>query len=459
MLRFSQNIIFIKKFISKFFNNGHERSIKAKKNIALSLILKIINITSGLILVPLVLNYLDESRYGIWLTLSSLVLWFNFFDVGLGNGLRNKLAQAQAEITLSRKYISTAYAGLFIISIGFFAIFLLTNIFLDWSKILNTTEVPRSELNLLAIIVFGFFALRLIFKLIVSVLLANQQPAMRDLIETAGKVLNLIIVYVLLQTTTGKLLYLGISYSASPIFLLIIFSIILFTGKFKQISPSIKFVDFSLFGDLFKLGGKFFIIQIAAVILFSTDNMIITQLYSPAEVTPYSIANKYFGVLMMGFSIIVAPFWSATTDAYTKGDLDWIKVSVKKLIRIWFFVLITLVVMLIFSDLVYKIWLGDRITIPLRLSAAWAFFVAMQTFNSIFIQIINGTGKIKLQMIIGGTAAILNIPLSILFAKYYELGVTGVIGATIFTQVLAFMFYQIQYRKIINNNLHGIWSK
>lgn len=428
---------------------------------ALSIILKIINITSGLILVPLVLNYLDESRYGIWLTLSSLVLWFNFFDVGLGNGLRNKLAQAQAgsEIVLSRKYISTTYAGLVIISICFFIIFLLTNIFLDWSKILNTMDVPASELNLLAIIIFGFFALRLIFKLIVSVLLANQQPAMRDLIETAGKVLNLIIVIILLQTTTGKLLYLGICYSATPVLLLLIFSLILFTGKYKQISPSIKFVDFSLFGDLFRLGGKFFIIQIAAVILFSTDNMIITQLYSPAEVTPYSIANKYFGVLMMGFSIVVAPFWSATTDAYTKGDLEWIKFSVKKLLRIWFFVLITLVIMLVFSDFVYKIWLGDKITIPLRLSAAWAFFVAMQTFNSIFIQIINGAGKIKLQMIIGGTAAILNIPLSILFAKYYGLGVTGVIGATIFTQVLAFMFYQIQYRKIVNNNLHGIWNK
>ena len=451
----------IKQYISNFFNNGHERSKKAKKNIALSLILKIINIASSLILIPLVLDYLDETRYGIWLTLSSLVLWFNFFDVGLGNGLRNKLAQALAkgEKQLSRKYISTTYAGLIFISFAFFGIFLFTNIFLDWSKILNTTEVPISELNLLAIIVFGFFALRLIFKLIVSVLLAHQQPAMRDVIDTASKVLNLIIVFSLLQTTKGKLLYLGISYSATPILMLIIFSLILFTGKFKEISPSIKFVDFSLFGDLFKLGGKFFIIQIAAVILFSTDNMIITQLYSPAEVIPYSISRQYFAILMMVFSIVIAPFWSATTDAFTKGDFGWIKVSVRKLLRIWFIVVITLIVMLIFSDTIYEIWLGDRVKIPFRLSAAWAFFVAMQTFNSIFIQIINGTGKIKLQMILGITAAILNIPLSILFAKYFELGVTGVIGATIFTQVLTFMFYQIQYRKIINNKLHGIWNK
>ena len=134
----------IKQTITNFFTKGHERTIKAKKNIAFSFVLKAINIATGLVLVPLVLNYLDETRYGIWLTLSSLVMWFNFFDVGLGHGLRNKLAasQAEGEERLSRKYVSTTYAGLAIISTGFFALFLLTNIFLDWSKILNTTVVP-----------------------------------------------------------------------------------------------------------------------------------------------------------------------------------------------------------------------------------------------------------------------------------------------------------------------------
>lgn len=451
----------IKQTITGFFNKGHERSIKAKKNIAFSFILKAINIATGLALVPLVLNYLDETRYGIWLTLSSLVMWFNFFDVGLGHGLRNKLAESQAkgEKSLSRKYVSTTYAGLVIISFGFFALFLLTNIFLDWSKILNTTVVPKSELNLLAIIVFGFFALRLVFKLILSVLLANQQPAVRDLIETSGKVLTLIVIFILLQTTTDKLLYLGITYSAAPVFLLILFTIILFAGKFKHIAPNYKFIDFRLFNDLFSLGGKFFVIQIAAVIIFTTDNMIITQIFSPADVTPYNIAHKYFGVLMMGFTIIVAPFWSAATDAYTKGELGWIKRTVRKLVKIWVFVAMALLIMLIFSNKVYLLWLGDKVTIPFFLSAAWAFSIAIQSLNTIFVQIINGTGKVKLQMIIGSIAAVFNIPLSILLAKYFGLGVTGVIGATITIQLLVFTFFQVQYHKIVNNNIHGIWAK
>lgn len=443
-----------------FFSKGHERTIKAKKNVLLSFFLKAINIATGLVLVPLVLNYLDVTRYGIWLTLSSLVMWFNFFDVGLGHGLRNKLAESQAkgEESLSRKYVSTTYAGIALISIGFFALFMLVNIFLDWSKILNTALVPKSELNLLAIIVFGFFSLRLVFKLISSVLLANQLPAVKDLIETSGKVLNLIIVYILLQTTTDKLLYLGITYSASPVLLLLIFSLILFMGKYKHISPHYRFVDFSLFNDLFKLSSKFFIIHIAFVILYTTDNMIITQLFSPAEVTPYNIAHKYFGIVMMGFMILVAPLWSAVTEAYTKGEFDWIKRAVKKLINIWLIAVIVITVMLIMSNKVYHFWIGDKVTIPFILSAAWAFFIAMHSLNSIFVHVINGTGKIKLQMILGTTGSILNIPLSIVFAKYFGWGVTGVIGATIFTHILSNCFYFIQYKKIVDNKLTGIWA-
>jgi len=450
-----------KNIFKRFFSKGHERTLRAKKNILFSFVLKVIDIGTGLLLVPLVLNYLDETRYGIWLTLYSLVMWFNFFDVGLGHGLRNKLSESMARghKELSQKYVSTTYAGLVIISICFFTLFLILNRFLDWSVILNTNEIPKDELSLLAIIVFGFFALRLVFKLVFSVLLANQMPALQDLIQTTGKVLNLIVIYILLRTTKDSLLFLGITYSVSPVLVLIIFSIILFTKKFKDIYPRIRSIDFSLFKDLFNLGIKLFIIQIAAVILYSTDNMIITQLFSPSDVTPYQIAHRYFGVMMMGFSIVVTPFWSAITEAFTKGEMGWIKRSINTLLKLWGVIILALVLMLLISDKVYHFWIGDKVFIPLILSAAWAFFIAIQSLNTIFVHFINGTGKVKLQMILGIISAILNIPLSIIFAKYLNFGITGVLCATILTQVLAIVFIFIQYKQIIRGNLQGIWGK
>ena len=79
----------------KFLHSAkHERTRLVQKNIILSFLIKGLSIAIGLVFVPLTINYIDAERYGIWLTLSSIIIWFNFFDLGLGNGLRNKLVEA-----------------------------------------------------------------------------------------------------------------------------------------------------------------------------------------------------------------------------------------------------------------------------------------------------------------------------------------------------------------------------
>lgn len=76
--------------------SGSERSAKAKKNILEMLFLKGGNILIGLLMVPMTINYVDSENYGIWLTLSSMVAWMSFFNIGLNNGLKNKLCEALA---------------------------------------------------------------------------------------------------------------------------------------------------------------------------------------------------------------------------------------------------------------------------------------------------------------------------------------------------------------------------
>jgi O-antigen/teichoic acid export membrane protein len=79
-------------------NNGNVRSVKAKKNIIASFGIKGISIIIGFIFVPLLIDYLGTFEYGIWITLGSIVGWINYFDIGLGNGLRNKFTEALANI-------------------------------------------------------------------------------------------------------------------------------------------------------------------------------------------------------------------------------------------------------------------------------------------------------------------------------------------------------------------------
>ena len=99
------------KSIKKLFSNSSLRSKKVIINIIGLTGVKIIDVLIGIFMVPLSIEYLGQNEYGIWLTLTSMVLWFNFFNGGLGHGLRNKLAEniAIGDFKKAKQYVSLTY--------------------------------------------------------------------------------------------------------------------------------------------------------------------------------------------------------------------------------------------------------------------------------------------------------------------------------------------------------------
>ena len=175
--------------------------------------------------------------------------------------------------------------------------------------------------------------------------------------------------------------------------------------------------------------------------------------------TTYNISFKYFSIPIMVFTIIITPFWSAFTEAITNNDMKWIINSMKKLIKIWFLVVIGVIVLLAISKYFYLMWVGGKVRIPFLLSVFMGLYAIIITFSSIFSSFLNGIGIIKLQMYVGIVGMIINIPISIFFAKNLGLGNAGVILGTCFTLMLGVIFMPIQYIKIINGTAKGIWSK
>jgi O-antigen/teichoic acid export membrane protein len=211
--------------------------------------------------------------------------------------------------------------------------------------------------------------------------------------------------------------------------------------------------------DLVKLGTQFFVIQIAGLIVFATDNMIITQLFGPAEVTVYNIAYKLFYFVPLFFNIILTPLWSAYTEAYVKEDYQWIRNAMTKILKIWLLLSVGVVIMVFLSGAIYKIWVGDQVYIPFNLSLVMGVFVIISNWNNIFAYFINGTGKIRLQLYYSIFIAIINIPLSVYFAKNLGIGITGVMVATCVCVIIGSIWVPIQYLKIINKKATGIWAK
>jgi len=448
-------------FVKEFFTGGGERSVKVKRHIIFSFLLKAASILITFLLVPLTLHYLGTARYGIWITLSSILGWIGFFDIGLGNGLRNRFAEAMArsDHSLAKKYVSTTYGGMTAIFGAIMLIFFLINPFLNWAKILNTPPGMEQEVTVLATVVVVFFIMRFVTGLISVILTADQRPALSGLLTFLGNLVALAGVYPITKITEGSLVYIGIALSAAPVIVYIVASFWYFGHDYSFCKPSLKSFHRQYLRDLMSLGVQFFIINIAVLVIFTTSNLIITQLFSPAEVTPYNIAYRYFSMITMGFEIILVPLWTAFTDAYVKKDISWIKNTIRYLLLIWGGIIVFSAVMLVFSGIFYRFWVGTAVTIPFSMSALLAGYVILATWCNLWAYFINGTGKIRISLYIAVFQAVANIPLAIFLARNLHLGPQGVVLATMIVMLVSAVLAPVQSLKIIAGKDRGLWGK
>jgi len=455
----SKNISLLK----DFFTKGHERSVKAKKNILASFLIRGCSIAISLFLVRLTINYINPSRYGIWLTISSIIGWLSFFDVGLTQGLRNKFAEAKAknDDSIAQVYVSTTYAILAIIFFITWVIFLVCNHFLNWSKILNVSENMQSEVMILAVIVFTYFCLSFVLKIITAILLADQRPAKSSLIDLLGQAFSLLFILILIKITAGSLIKLGIALCVSPLLVLVGANFILFKGLYRKYRPVFSKVKFSYAKGLFNLGLVFFLIQFAGIIQFQTANIIIARNFGTSDVTSYNIVFKYFGIMNMIFAIFLTPFWSASTEAYHKNDIQWIKNGIKKYNQLNILLIIGGLVMLTFSDTVYRLWLGEgKVNITFTLSL-WGFlYFNISMFGGKYVNFLNGISALRIQFLSCIISPFLYVLIAILLIKYYHMGVSSLFIASIIANFNGYLLAPIQYYQIIiKKTKSAIWYK
>lgn len=445
----------------RYISTGHERSIRAKKNILAMVFIKGVSMLTSFLLVPLTIHYLNKDNYGLWLTIYSIISWFGLLDIGLGNGLRNKFAEslANGDRESSRMYLSTAYAMLAIIMGLACILFLVMNSFLNWAEILKVSPGRAYELGKVAAIVFSSFCLQLVVKLISSVLLADQKSAIAGAINTICSVLSLAVVYVLTKTTQGSLLHLSLAVGIINVLVPLAVSFWFFHTYYRDFRPSLKYVNFGHARKLMNVGVMFFLFQSTALIVVATDNIIITRLFGPGQVPAYNIALKYFTPVTMVFGILSTPLWSAYTEAYTLGDMDWIRRSTKKMVRVWLLICVGIIPMIALSGIAYKLWVGEENSPTPGLTIAMGLYVLLAAWNQIFGNFINGVGKMRMAFYLTIVTAVVNIPLCILLAKYAGLGVIGVILASCVSLVPDVLIIPWQYYKIVNKKATGIWDK
>ncbi|MCM1140405.1 MAG: MATE family efflux transporter [Muribaculum sp.] len=444
--------------IRNFFK-GEERTVKAKKNIFASILIKGVDSLVYLLLVPVTLGYLNQYEYGIWLTLNSILMWINSFDIGLGNGMRNRLAEAMAkgDRELGRIYVSTTFFMLIGLMGLLVIIGTLCEPFIDWYGILSTSPDKVPHLDEIVYVAFAIFCLNFIFKFIGNVYLAMQLPAVNNMMVVSGHLLSLIIIYALTLTTPGSLFWVAMVYSASPLLIYLLAYPVTFKRIYPYLAPSIQCFQKRYLKDLFNIGIQFFLLQLSGILLFAFTNLLISHMFGPENVTPYNIAYRYFSLVPMAMNLILAPMWSATTDAYAKGDTEWIKRTMRSVRKVLLATTLGLVIMVIVSKFVYRIWVGTEVDIPLEMSGLMAAYICILIWSLAYSNFLNGLGKLRPQTINTVTVAILFLPMSYTFGKYFS--IDGILLSMCILNLSGLIINHIQFCKIINGNASGIWIK
>ena len=402
--------------IRNFFG-GRSRSALVKKNALASFLLKGIDGLIYLLIVPATLGFLDKYSYGIWLTINSIFVWINSFDIGLGNGLRNCLAKALAikDYEKARVYISTTYFLLFLLVSAIYILFYTISYLINWYEVLNVAPSIIPNLNDVINYSFFFFGLTFLLKILGNVYMALQYQAVSNLFHALGYILSLVLIIAARYTfDSGDLMIVALIFAISPCLIYIISTPLTYGVLHKKLRPSIKFIKLKgTVNDLLTVGVKFFLMQICVLILFFTSNVVISNLFGPDQVTPYNIASRYMHIGILISSTILSPIWSAVTDAQARGDMLWIKKTIKRVDRIVLIIGLLLILLCAVSTPVYHMWIGSSVTIPFAITCLNAVYIYLLIWSSSQSTFLNGLGVLNLQLTV-------NVFQAIIYSKYFK---------------------------------------
>ena len=423
------------KDISEFSQSVH-------KNTIWNILLRGIGILLGLVMLRINILYLGASFYGLWVTIASISQWANIGDLGIGNGLRNELTKAIAngDFTRQKSLIKTAIIMLSRISIFLFFILTLVS---------EALIMPLYITN-------GFFCLSFILGIARTIAYSYQKSWFASLAQTSTTAFQILgVLLLLLLSIQPNLVIFAIFSGVASILgnLVIVFSLYRYIKSIMPIS-TVATYDKNYRHAILNVGMYFFVLQVCCLILYATDNIIINKLFDSASVAKYSVITTVYNTGDSLFSLLLISLWSAVTYVAEKQNYSWIRNEINTLLRMWGIFSIGVIIVSVFFNIIIQIWLGDSgFYYEPRLVLVFALFTICNSFGAIYVNIANGLGVIKLQMVCSVFGSIINIPLSIFLATTCDMGLSGIKLATIICCLGSMFLVPLQiHRLLLNKN-------
>lgn len=408
-------------------------------NATVGMVVKGSSILIGLFTTPSYMRYFsDNAVLGVWYSMLSVLTWIMYFDMGIGNGLRNKLVGciSNKDYEKGKRYISSAYIFLIAVAFAVGIGLCVLNLLVDWNKFFNISEdsIDKKLLSSAVIILLLGILIQFVLRIITSIMYALQKSFVTNLLAVITNGCQLIFVVFCNRTgNNNNLILLAIIHILAVNIPLLIVTITVFATKLKQMRPSFKSFDLELAKETFLLGSKFLVLQILAMLLSASYiTYLINRLISAESVVEYNIYYKIYSQFYTVFGIIMAPVWSAVTKAMVEKNYAWIRKVVKTYSAIIVLIFISQFLLFPIMQKFFNIWLGDKsITVDYRIMFIFTINTGVLIAYLFLSQLSNGLNELTIQFRNMILATVLLTLLAVSFSYFLNHYIAVIIAQTL----------------------------
>jgi O-antigen/teichoic acid export membrane protein len=409
-----------------------ERHRRVTLSAMASALAKLISFGTALITVPLTLHYLGAERYGLWMTISSLVVILAFADFGIGNGVLNAVAKAHGadDAHAVRVCVSSGYFILSGVALALLALLAVSYALVPWPALFNVqNDVARREVGPAVAVFVACFALAVPLGIVQRVQMGLQRSFLASLWQCVASVLGLVGVIVAIHQQAG-LPWLVLAFFGAPLIAGALNTLVFFGRSNRELAPRRGLVSSLAAVDLLRSGALFFVLQLVVGIAYASDSFVITHVLGPAAVADYAVPERLFSLVTMALGLFLAPLWPAYGEAIARGDTAWVR---RTLLRSTTTAVLVSAVcccaLVLLGPTLIKLWVGSAIQAPLGLLLGLALWKVIEAGGTALAVFLNGAHVVRSQVILASLTAGSALALKVLLVG--RLGVSGAVWATI----------------------------
>jgi O-antigen/teichoic acid export membrane protein len=381
---------------------AQERHRRAALSALAAALSKVIAVLTTLVSIPLALAYLGDERFGIWSTLSALVLALQFADLGLGNGVVNAVSAAlgAGDRAAMRRYISSGFYALMAVCTLLALLAALLVPVLPWSELFSLrTDQARAEV-LPAVAVFAAcLALAVPLGLVQRVQIALQRGFIASAWQCAANLLALLAIW---QATVWQLAlpWLVLALLGAPLLTALVNAMVFFWRTEPGLRPRWSDVQGAATATLLRTGASYLVIQVAVAVVFASDSLFIAHLLGASEVARYAVPERLFSVISLAVAAALGPLWPAYSEAIARGDIAWVRKTLKRsLLMAALFSASAAAVLLLLGPWLIVLWVGPVLQVPTSLLLALGLWKTFEGVGFALAMFLNGAGLLRFQMI------------------------------------------------------------